>query len=419
MNDELLCCVISQVNSIQIMIWAVKACDGTFSDQVERLVDRVHRKVRTSSLRQHHMQHAQIKTQTSWATPPKNPVLVLPCTATGDVEMATVGSNGGTQESTGQKGPASTSNRQASLLLPSPPRPPSPAPTHRMSTSSASTSSLASRVVPILPEFKTLLLPLEPHFVEVQKFVAAVLVYLSSAMDRITDWKPALRAFYAPSTELPLFNKVFDALGRVLQKCKDSRRRRSERSSERSTGSSDTEDLSEGQRRRTQQRTIDIAVQRASGALGKLTALTQARHAAQLGSIDGEFPHRVYEHLTHGKDDVFHMDRVRELYLRYQALVEDLQRSLTSDVLASDQSGDQDSDTAGESSESPEHRLSQPHSKVEAEQRRIPSNREVVIVNTLLASTQQLIAALHGLTTLVSRLQAHRDIRVTQDGKNA
>lgn len=392
------------------MIWAVKACDGTFSDQVELLVDKVHRKLQASLAQQ---QRSRAQQAQAHSTPRKNPFLGP---QGGDVEMATLSHSEEAKDNDGRSTPASADDTGAVRPLSTPPsvaplRPPQPA-THSRRPSTNSASSLAGRVVPILPEFKTLLLPLEPHFVEVQKFVSAVLISLSSAMDGITDWKPTLRAFYAPSTDLPLVNAVFGAIGKVLWKCKDSSQRRRDRLAR--EGAADAGGRSEDQRRRAQQEVVTSAVQRASGALGKLTALTQARHAAQLRCVSGESPPQG---LPIGEDEVFHTDHLHELYLSYQALVEDLQRSLTSDVHASAESADQHSDSSGSpSKESPEDRDSQPQPHLP---RRIPSNREVVIVNTLLASTQQLIAALHGLTTLVSRLQAHRDIRVTQDGKNA
>ena len=48
--------------------------------------------------------------------------------------------------------------------------------------------------------------------------------------------------------------------------------------------------------------------------------------------------------------------------------------------------------------------------------RGVPSNREIVLVNTLLASTQELVAVLRGLAVSMGRMQAHRDVLVSQDG---
>jgi hypothetical protein len=154
-------------------------------------------------------------------------------------------------------------------------------------------------------------------------------------------------------------------------------------------------------------RATTAAVKRATGVLAQLSAVAQSRHVAQLGHITAEFPHQVYERLTYGKDDVFDTGQVDGLYLHYQTLIEGLQKGLAADVQ------DHDNHESGGGAEACECAEDAPAV------RRIPSNREIVIVNTFLASTQQLIAALHGLTVMVSRMQAHRDIRVTQDGKSA
>lgn len=49
------------------------------------------------------------------------------------------------------------------------------------------------------------------------------------------------------------------------------------------------------------------------------------------------------------------------------------------------------------------------------EEKRIASNREMKAVNALLSSTKDLLQALRGLAAVVSRMQAHRDLRITQD----
>lgn len=49
------------------------------------------------------------------------------------------------------------------------------------------------------------------------------------------------------------------------------------------------------------------------------------------------------------------------------------------------------------------------------EEQRIASNREMKAVNALLSSTKDLLQALRGLAAVVSRMQAHRDLRITQD----
>lgn len=48
---------------------------------------------------------------------------------------------------------------------------------------------------------------------------------------------------------------------------------------------------------------------------------------------------------------------------------------------------------------------------------RISSNKEIKVVNTLLNSTRDLLQALRSLSRVISRLQAHRDIRWTQDAR--
>jgi hypothetical protein len=48
---------------------------------------------------------------------------------------------------------------------------------------------------------------------------------------------------------------------------------------------------------------------------------------------------------------------------------------------------------------------------------RISSNKEIKVVNTLLNSTRNLLQALRSLSRVISRLQAHRDIRWTQDAR--
>jgi hypothetical protein len=350
------------VNSIQIMIWAVKACDGTFDDKVERLVTRVNRKIKA-------------------ALRPPGPSLVgdhsslrNPCISAGDLEMMTLQHSGeDAQRVTSNGGGIGLSSEEALSA-------------HTSLSRHASSTAASPKAVSVLPEFKTLLLPLEPHFIEVQKFVSAVLAFLSAAMDRISDWKPTLAAFYSPAKDQPLLDGLCQALTRLVQRCTDGR------------GSS-------GTKKRRERRASLEAVQRAPGVLAKLAAVTQSRHAAQLGQITAEFPHQVYERLTYGRNDVFDTDQVDQLYVNYQNLIENLQKRLTSDVPDADQSTDKESESSGQD-------------PADAPQHRIPSNREIVIVNTFLASTQQLISALHGLTTMVCRLQAHRDIHVTQDGKS-
>eukprot|EP01039_Chlorochromonas_danica_P007828 gene7828-8641_t len=61
-------------------------------------------------------------------------------------------------------------------------------------------------------------------------------------------------------------------------------------------------------------------------------------------------------------------------------------------------------------------RLSAEAVRVIREQKRIASNDEMKVVCTLLEATQLLLSALQGLAKTISRLQAFRDISVTQDG---
>lgn len=49
---------------------------------------------------------------------------------------------------------------------------------------------------------------------------------------------------------------------------------------------------------------------------------------------------------------------------------------------------------------------------------RIPSNKELKVVNALLSCTKDLLQGLRSLSRVISRLQAHRDIRLTQDARN-
>lgn len=295
------------VNSIQIMIWAVKACDGSYNDRIENLVKKVHRKIQCVSSTK------LISGKTDWS------------------KRASVGSDG----------TAYSSELELSTLL------------QRQQSQSTvgdiarSPSAKEKEVISVLPEFKTLLLPLEPHFIGVEQFVSAVLVFLTAAMEQIGDWQMALKATREPVTYHHRPTAASDGAS--------------------SAGSS-------------------------AGMLSQLASVAQSRHTKQLGHITSEFPHTIYEQLTYGKDDTFDRVGVDQLYGNYQDLVLALQRKLNADGVEADE-GEQQSP------------------------RRIPSNREIIIVNTLLASTHQLIAALHGLTSVVSRLQAHRDIHVTQDGK--
>lgn len=48
--------------------------------------------------------------------------------------------------------------------------------------------------------------------------------------------------------------------------------------------------------------------------------------------------------------------------------------------------------------------------------RTLRQNKEVKVVNAMIASTLDLLRALRGLAATMSKLQAHRDIRVTQTG---
>lgn len=290
------------VNSIQIMIWAVKTCDGTFDGRVEKMIHKLDQKIRhklrvkASQECSKHLEHG--------------------------VEM-TAACDRLSVASTRSVSPAS------------------------------STMSSPRANISILPEFKAVLLPLEPHFIEVEKFVSAVLLFLVAAMEQIADWKPALKAFEDPF-EIP------GLAGIVHPDC-------------------------------YKRRSSSAEPERSNNMISELSAVAESRYAEQMGNISGEFPHHIYERLTHGKDDAFDTAEVDRLYLNYQRLIEGLQQGLATEGTI--ESGDLN--TSG----------------------RITSNREIVVVNTLLSSTQQLISALHGLTSVVSRMQAHRDIHVTQDGK--
>ena len=290
------------VNSIQIMIWAVMTCDGTFDGRVERMIGKLDRKIKRNAFdREAWSQRISAKDDS--------------------VEMRS----------------------SLESLVSSKSRSSSPG-------GSQNGSSPVSPIL-ILPEFQSLLLPLEPHFIEVERFVSAVLLFLGTTMEQISDWKPALKHFRDP-IEIPCLTQPVPS--------EYSRRHRpvSERS-----------------------------VERAGSTLVQLSTVAESRYSAYAKNINGEFQHHVYERLTHGKDDAFNTKELGSLHTKYKHLVYGLQQSL-----------------ATEGSHCP--RTS-----------RILSNREVVIVNTLITSTQLLMEALHGLTNVVSRMQAHRDIHVTQDGK--
>ena len=287
------------------MIWAVKACDGSFDDKVERLILRVHGRVSRRAA-------AEAEDHTALTA---------------------------------------SDSYQSNL---------STASTH---------SHSAKTAISLLPEFKSLLQPLEPHFIEVQKFVSAVLVFLSSTLDQVGNWESTLEAFKDPA----------------LLSCRQSPPTAASR-----------------------QRSL----RRCAGVLAQLSAVTESRHAAQMGHITADFPHQVYERLSYGRDDVYEIGQVDQLYLRYQALISGFQDSLNTDAAAT-------TTTAQAVAEQARHQSAEENGRRSpGRPRKILSNREIVIVNTFLASTQQLIAALHGLTVVVSRMQAHRDIRVTQDGKH-
>lgn len=354
------------------MIWAVKACDGTFDGKIERLIVKVHRKVQRLTAPQH-VEGDLLDSARSALS------------GDGDAERPSL-----YREESERSSP--TPSEATGLLAPLA----HPSHIHENSLSRHATE----RAISVLPEFKTLLLPLEPHFIEVQKFVSAVLVFLSAAMDRIVDWQPTLRAFYSLPKDAKLLGQLFAAGERCRRQCAERSSRYMDQCRKCTSKQKATSDTAP-----TKASCPDSAlpaVQRATTVLGKLSAVTQHRHTVQLSSITAEYPHLVYERLTYGKDDIFDTEQMDQLYLNYQALIEGLQKKLTSDVrdtpaVSDTLDGDEEEGT---------------------DTRRIPSNREIVIVNTFLASTQQLIAALHGLTVMVGRLQAHRDIRVTQDCKS-
>ena len=298
------------VNSIQIMIWAVMTCDGTFDGRVERMIGKLDRKIKRNGLDDELVLRKVISTGSN---------LSGYIELTNNLEPVT------RYSSSRSASPAFSQLDSPNLSHPSP--------------------------IGILPEFQSLLLPLEPHFIEVERFVSAVLTFLGTTMEQISDWKPALKHFRDP-IEIPCLTRPVPS--------EYSRRHRpvSERS-----------------------------VERAGSTLVQLSSVAESRYSAYKKNINGEFQHHVYERLTHGKDDAFNTKELGSLHTKYKHLVYGLQQSL-----------------ATEGSHCP--RTS-----------RILSNREVVIVNTLITSTQLLMEALHGLTNVVSRMQAHRDIHVTQDGK--
>jgi hypothetical protein len=349
------------VNSIQVMIWAVKACDGTFNDKLERVIAQVHERIK-----------------------PELPTFDAELHALEGFEMQRLYRSEDLEVELELR--SGISDSETVVLVADRPT------SHRGS----STTLAAGKAISILPEFKTLLLPLEPHFIEVQNFVSAVLVFLSAAMDRVRDWKSTLKAFHKPARDMPMLELVIE----TAQRCGAALSTAMYRTG--LCGKSTEKHLDKEKECRAAAR----AVRRATGVLAQLSAVAQSRHVAQLGHITADFPHQVYERLTYGKDDVFDTDQVDQLYLNYQNLIEGLQKGLTADVL------DHDSRERAGSIDGTEGAEDRPA------QRRIPSNREIIIVNTFLASTQQLISALHGLTVMVSRMQAHRDIRVTQDGKS-
>ena len=279
------------VNSIQIMIWAVMTCDGTFDGRAESMIEKLDRKIKQSSF-------------------PK-----------------------GFQDQIGIE----LNYYQSSVE----------------DTFTAPMSRPGSPNISILPEFKSLLLPLEPHFIEVERFVSAVLLFLATAMEQISDWKPALKQLRS-SIDVPCLTRPV--------RMGYSRRRRlvSER-----------------------------PVERAGNMLSQLSTVGESRHSAQTKDISGELPSDIYSRLS----NVVNATELGSLHGKYRRLVLGLQQGL-----------------ATEGSRRPTMEDASGPS-------RIISNREIVIVNTLITSTQQLIEALHGLTNVVSRMQAHRDIHVTQDGK--
>eukprot|EP01033_Poteriospumella_lacustris_P009818 gene9818-7026_t len=63
----------------------------------------------------------------------------------------------------------------------------------------------------------------------------------------------------------------------------------------------------------------------------------------------------------------------------------------------------------------PPHRPTAPPTTTRHAVLRIASNKEIKVVNALLNSTRDLLQALRSLSRVISRLQAHRDIRWTQD----
>jgi len=263
--EESVQCQQQALDSIQIMIWAVRACDGSYDSSTETMIKKLDRKIR---------------------------------------HMAFIHNR---PAGTAVEGDGAFEKKAAGTC----------------------------KGVPVLPEFKTLLLPLEPHFINVERFVSAVLAYLSNSVDQIGNYKPALKAFKDPF-HVP--------------------------------GTKRREPAPKG------------------SLLKRLSSVTQARHSEHMDHATGDFPVRVYGRITHGKNDAFDSTEVDQLYATYARLIEGLQYRLTAE------DGD-------------------------VNVHRIPTNREMMIVNTLLTSTQQLIAALHGLSVVVSRMQAHRDIHVTQDGK--
>jgi len=298
------------VNSIQIMMWAVMTCDGTFDGRVERMISKLDRKIKRNGLDDETVLRRVISKGSNLS---------------GYIELT----------NTLEQVPRYSSSRSTSPVL-----------SQLDSPHLSHPSSIA-----ILPEFQSLLLPLEPHFIEVERFVSAVLTFFGTTMEQISDWKPALKHFRDP-IEIPC----------LAQPVPTEYSRRHRPVGERS-------------------------VERASSTLIQLSVMAESRYTSYAKNINGAFQHHVYERLTHGKNDAFNAKELSSLHTKYKHLVFGLQQGL-----------------ATEGSHCP--RTS-----------RILSNREVVIVNTLITSTQQLIEALHGLTNVVSRMQAHRDIHVTQDGK--
>ena len=145
------------VNSIQIMIWAVMTCDGTFDGRVERMIGKLDRKIKRNTFD---------KEVWSQRHSTKDDVMEMRCSLESLVSSKSRSSSpGGSQNG----------------------------------------SSPVSPIL-ILPEFQSLLLPLEPHFIEVERFVSTVLTFLGTTMEQISDWKPALKHFRDP-IEIPCLTR--------------------------------------------------------------------------------------------------------------------------------------------------------------------------------------------------------------------